>query len=281
LRHLCSGRHGKICLICRKDWAFRWLTIQREEFVKICPHCQKPIRDDIQVCPLCRMPVTPAYTAGVPQAEMPYPIPGSKPDGKAIGSLVCGIFGLFLPAAIVAVVLGHLSLSEIKRSAGRLTGRGMAIAGLVLGYLGLAVIPIMIIAAIAIPNLLRARMAANEASATQKMKQFSAALYLYQSMCQENIYPDTMKKLGSGQPSCEHANALPDALAKDEVVVNGYEFKYQPGEASANGQILTYTLTADPISPAAGINHYFLDQTTVIRRKAREPADADSTPIGN
>lgn len=49
---------------------------------------------------------------------------------------------------------------------------GLAITGLVLGYLGIAMIPlILIIAAIAIPNLLRARMAANESSAAHAIRE--------------------------------------------------------------------------------------------------------------
>ena len=76
-------------------------------------------------------------------------------SGKAIASLVCGVFFFILPASIAAVVLGHLSLSEIKKSAGRVQGQGLAIAGLVLGYMGLAGIPFAIIAASAIPNWLR------------------------------------------------------------------------------------------------------------------------------
>ena len=86
-------------------------------------------------------------------------------SGKAIASLICGLLFFIFPVAIVAVILGHHSLSDIRKSGGRLIGNGMAIAGLVLGYMGLAAIPLMIIAAIAIPNLLRSRMAANEASA--------------------------------------------------------------------------------------------------------------------
>src|SRR5713226_7615525 len=84
-----------------------------------------------------------------------------------------------LPAAIVAVIMGHLSLSDIQKSAGRLGGKGMAIAGLVLGYLGLSFIPIVIIAAIAIPNLLRAKMAANEASAVASLRTYNTALSRY------------------------------------------------------------------------------------------------------
>ena len=84
---------------------------------------------------------------------------------KAILSLVCGLL-FFIPFLfIAAIVFGHLALSEIRKSAGRLKGEGIAIAGLVLGYIEIAGIPfLLIIAAIAIPNLLRARMAANESS---------------------------------------------------------------------------------------------------------------------
>jgi hypothetical protein len=45
-----------------------------------------------------------------------------KTSGKAIASLICGVFRWFLPALIAAIVLGHLSLSEIRKSAGRFEG---------------------------------------------------------------------------------------------------------------------------------------------------------------
>ena len=87
----------------------------------------------------------------------PYTGP-TETSGMAIVSLICGILFLVFPIAIVAIVLGHLSLSEIRRAGGRLTGHGLAVAGLVLGYAGVAVIPIaLIVAAIAIPNLLRSK----------------------------------------------------------------------------------------------------------------------------
>lgn len=53
-------------------------------------------------------------------------------------SLVFGILGyVFLPfvGSIVAVICGHVALGGIKKSGGRVGGSGMAIAGLVLGYL--------------------------------------------------------------------------------------------------------------------------------------------------
>ena len=66
-------------------------------------------------------------------------------------------------AGIPAIILGHISLSRIKKSMGRLKGEGMALTGLILGYISLPFI--LIIAAIAIPNLLRAKISANEAAA--------------------------------------------------------------------------------------------------------------------
>src|ERR1700691_160788 len=115
--------------------------------------------------------------ASIPSTAAAQPVIGNPPtSGKAIASLVCGIFGFFL-VSIAAVILGHLAHSEIRKSAGRLGGAGIATAGLVLGYLGIAVIPfILIIAAIAIPNLLRARIAANEASAVGSLRTYNTAM---------------------------------------------------------------------------------------------------------
>ena len=58
----------------------------------------------------------------------------------AIVSLVSGIVSWFLLpilGAIIAVITGHMAKREIRDSQGRLTGDGMATAGLVLGYLQL------------------------------------------------------------------------------------------------------------------------------------------------
>jgi Domain of unknown function (DUF4190) len=117
-----------------------------------CAGCGNNLAAGEKFCRGCGKEVS-APTALAPAVGAP-----AETSGKAIASLVCGLFLFAFPMSILAIIFGHLSLSEIRKSAGRLQGQGMAITGLVLGYLGVAAIPvILIIGAIAIPNLLRAR----------------------------------------------------------------------------------------------------------------------------
>jgi Domain of unknown function (DUF4190)/Domain of unknown function (DUF1707) len=75
------------------------------------------------------MPYQPGY----------YPAINTPTSGLAIGALVCGILEIFTLgfAAIPAVILGHLARTQIRQTGER--GEGMAIAGLVLGYLGIGI----------------------------------------------------------------------------------------------------------------------------------------------
>lgn len=70
----------------------------------------------------------------------PSPVPVTKTSTMAIISLIGGIAGwTVLPflGAIVAIITGHMAQSEIKKSGGMVTGKGMAIAGLIMGYLSI------------------------------------------------------------------------------------------------------------------------------------------------
>jgi len=85
-----------------------------------------------------------------------------KNSGPAIWSLVLGILSLVccsIFAAIPGVICVHKALSRIKRAGGAITGQGLAIGGLVTGYIGIALslimVPMMI--AIAVPNFIKAR----------------------------------------------------------------------------------------------------------------------------
>lgn len=79
-----------------------------------------------------------------PQYAVPYGVvPGSTP-GLAIASMVCGICCLFMCyfaglCGLAAVICGHMAINRISNSSVPLGGRGMAITGLVLGYLGILI----------------------------------------------------------------------------------------------------------------------------------------------
>jgi hypothetical protein len=87
--------------------------------------------------------------------------------------LVC--FGLF--TGIPAVICGHTAQSKIRRSAGALTGEGLALGGLITGYISIALsvlmIPLML--AIAIPNFVKARETAQRNACINNLRSLDGA----------------------------------------------------------------------------------------------------------
>ena len=94
------------------------------------------------------------------------PLPRAKTSALAVWSLVLGCLAVVLLLACIsplfaipAVICGHMAHSRIKRSAGGLSGQGMASAGLITGYISIALslilVPLML--AFAWPNFVKAR----------------------------------------------------------------------------------------------------------------------------
>jgi len=80
-----------------------------------------------------------------PPYPPPYPYPAyvnPGTNGLAIAALVLGILWLYWVGSILAVIFGHIALSQIRHTGQG--GRGLAIAGLVLGYVGLALFLLVI-----------------------------------------------------------------------------------------------------------------------------------------
>jgi uncharacterized membrane protein YphA (DoxX/SURF4 family) len=121
-----------------------WLPVSEIPQLKVLP----PVRDEPVAASTAGAAQPAPYQAPAPvaQAATPsYAAPGQPPSqGLAIASLVCGILGLIgccmwfisLPAALAAIVTGHLANSKIKADPQRFTGKGMARTGLITGYLG-------------------------------------------------------------------------------------------------------------------------------------------------
>jgi len=173
--------------------------------------------------------------------------------------LVCGLFLFAFPISILAIILGHLSLSEIRKSAGRLKGEGLAMAGLVLGYVGVAGIPIiLIIAAIAIPNLLRARTAANEASAVASVRTLVIAEIGYSSSHPDAGYTCTFSDLAG-------AGLIDAKLGSGQK--NGYVFELLGcGVAAEGGANVKYRVVAYPLTRnTTGTRTFCSDESGVVK----------------
>jgi type IV pilus assembly protein PilA len=148
---------------------------------------------------------------------------------------------------------------------------------------------ILIIAAIAIPNLLRSRMAANEASAVGSLRTITTAAITY-STTYGNSFPPTLAALGppagGGADSCDASGLLDSVLSAGQK--SGYNFTYAGANAIAAAGpgctaagFNTYTVNADPVTPGTtGIRHFFTDESGVIRFNATQAATVTDPPIG-
>ncbi|HEX4604623.1 MAG TPA: DUF4190 domain-containing protein [Candidatus Angelobacter sp.] len=290
-----------------------------------CFKCGANMPEDATVCPQCATPVEgapvpptpPAPPAGGPapsatsaflnppsaQPQYPpqaqYPPQGQpqyygggqvKTDGGAIVSLVLGIasFALCLSflTGIPAIILGHISWSKIRRSAGRLKGEGMALTGLILGYLSLPFL--LIVAAIAIPNLLRARITANEAEARSTIRTISTLQVTYETTYPNQGYAPDLAALGngpggecSGGGTAAHACLLEGTLGSARCTSgvwcpkNVYRYTIssdctapspaENGQPGSEAACKEFVVTASPLISSTGSHNYCATSDGVIR----------------
>jgi prepilin-type N-terminal cleavage/methylation domain-containing protein len=136
---------------------------------------------------------------------------------------------------------------------------------------------ILIIAAIAIPNLLRSKMAANEASAVGSMRTLNTAAVTYATTY--GGYPAALSNVGPATPATSTAADLVDSVLAGGTK-SGYAFTWSAGAADASGNIQVYSITSAPITVGGtGQRYFFTDQSGVIRANASGVANINSTPI--
>jgi prepilin-type N-terminal cleavage/methylation domain-containing protein len=136
---------------------------------------------------------------------------------------------------------------------------------------------ILIIAAIAIPNLLRAKMSANQASAVASLRTINTAAVAYQT--QWGTYPTNLTNMGpltGTSPTSTNADLLDAVLGgSTNPTKSGYTFVYTAG--ANNG---SYTIVATPVTiGTTGQNGYFTNQSGVIRSDPTGAATSSSTPL--
>jgi type IV pilus assembly protein PilA len=137
---------------------------------------------------------------------------------------------------------------------------------------------ILTISAIAIPNLLLSRMAANEAATVGNLRTVNASCVVYSSNWGIG-YPVSLSNLGPAKPATSAAADLVDSAVAGGTM-NGYILTYI-SSAPSKGKIWGYTINANPVVPGqTGRWHFFTDQYRVIRYNSGGPAAITSPPIG-
>ena len=127
-----------------------------------------------------------------------------------------------------------------------------------------------IIAAIAVPGLLRARISGNEASAIGSLRAISSAQSTFAASCANGMYAQSLVTLGSG-PSGGSAFISPDLGAAATVTKSGYSVSMTGTSATgstacngATGLSSGYHAWADPVSSATGTRFFFTNTTGTI-----------------
>ena len=193
---------------------------------------------------------------------------GELKKGLAICSLVIGIINLFTMGflgigAPVGITLGIVALRKIKRTPSEYGGKGLATAGLATSILSVAIIvPVGIIAAIAIPNLLAARRVANEGSAMRTLRAISVA---------ETTYQRRHESYGTFEQLAEEHLLNPEIATGTR---NGYRFKVQVSPPKYP-DVAGFEVVGVPIAyPNSGRRSFYMDDTGVIREADAQGREA-------
>ncbi len=201
---------------------------------------------------------------------MPRPMPQKLKQGMAITSLVLGVLGLptggcLGVGGLLGVILGIVALVKANSAPNEYGGKGLAIGGIVTNGLSLVLAPVIgIVAAIAIPSLLRARVSANEAAAIGDLRTFISAEAAYQFSA-EGVYgtPDCLAKPASCIPSYQGPVFLDSELASLSPKT-GYRRTFIPGPAKGTG-LESYALVLEPIQPnRTGVRAFCGDASGVL-----------------
>ena len=196
--------------------------------------------------------------------------------GMAIASLVLGIIGLptlglLLIGGVVGIGLGIAALMKASKSPQEFGGKGLAIGGIVLNGISITVMPVIIgiIAAIAIPSFLRARVSANESSAIGDARTMISAEAAYSSS-NAGLFgkPACLQAPTSCMPSYTGPAFIDASLAGGEAR-HGYTATFHAGplpdgvvEGAAPESFMSFAYVLVPVTPGqTGVRAFCGDST--------------------
>lgn len=130
---------------------------------------------------------------------------------------------------------------------------GRKLAGFSLVEVLVVVMVILIIAAIAIPNLVHGKMRANEAAAVVSVKTIHTAEVLYNNTYPDVGYSANLANLGSNGTSCERPTSTNACIIMDEALTSGLKSGYIfELVGDGNKPSASYSLSASPESSVSG-----------------------------
>lgn len=146
-----------------------------------CPKCGVENPDGAQLCSSCSWVLTGISTIA--------PAPDARTSKLAVASLVLAIlsFFTFFITAVPAFILGLVSIFKIEKSAGKLKGKGLAIAGIAVPA---AVMPFALMLGILLPALAKVRLMAHRQVCATNMSTLGKAMLVYTND-HDGKYPST------------------------------------------------------------------------------------------
>jgi type IV pilus assembly protein PilA len=138
---------------------------------------------------------------------------------------------------------------------------------------------ILIIVSIAIPNFIRSKMRANEASAVENIRTITTASVVYSTTYNIGFAPSMAALSGTATlPDQTQAGLIDVVLASGTK--SGYNFSYSVTGVDATGNVTNYSINADPVVPGnTGDRHFYADQTAIIRQNLTTAAGPTDPPI--
>src|SRR5262249_50359761 len=258
-----------------------------------CFRCGASMPDASPVCTQCGAEVKNApQPVAVPQSQVsPWSQPGvAQPyrvepptDGKALASMIFGIVGMLCfwgVLGIPAVILGHLAKSSISKSMGRLKGEGMATAGLVMGYLNIA-LGVLIVIAIVVPAVKGTKVGVNEQAAASTVQTLNVAQTRYSTeIGSSGSYAPDLATLGpgpsgrcNGAGTAEHACLIGSILGNEQCKSGAWclkqRYRYSmTGICGEDRSCTDYVIVATPATPFAGTTSYCSTSDLTVRSRS-------------
>jgi type IV pilus assembly protein PilA len=134
---------------------------------------------------------------------------------------------------------------------------------------------ILIIAAIAIPDLLKSRQAANQASAVGSLRTINTSEVTYASTYTTGFSTDLTQLDGVAPNTALNAGLIDSVLAAGTK--SAYTFVYT--SYTVGGRIDAYSITASPTQGTGNGNFYYTDASGVIRQNTSTTATSTDSPL--